>query len=71
MNKSLMKMEVRDPEKVKKSIEGSLQGNERVNISLKAENRLEITLEAEDMTSFRGSLNSVLRLTKLANKIIS
>lgn len=71
MNRASLSIDVEDVPKTKKSIEESLQGNERVNMEVKEEDDLQISIEAQDMTSFRGSLNSALRLTKLANKILS
>ena len=71
MNSALLSLEVGDPEKAKQAVNLSLRGNDRVDIEVEAKDKLEIDLKARDKTSFRGSLNSVLRLTKLADKILN
>ena len=71
MNTANLSIETDTPEMVKKAVNNSLEGNDRVDVEVKADENLKVNITAKDKTSFRGILNSVLRLTKLADKVIN
>ena len=68
--KSKVEIELKEPDLLREVLEGSLQGNKKVNYKLETrKNKLEVNTTTETLPQLRGCTDTVFRLSSLAQKI--